>query len=97
MKTLSFISSASFIKNVQPSFTRVAVFVQKHIWSIVLLVGLVSKGIEIEHLGILLPVYFYTDFLKDFMELVKPLFCTSKNPFSADNMSALLVDKHFIC
>ncbi len=91
MKILDYISSASFIKNVQPSFTRVAVFVQKHIWSIVLLIGLVSKGIEIKHLGILLPVYYYTDFLKDFIDLVKPLFGTSKNLFSADNMSALFV------
>ena len=64
MEILKSISSASFIKNVQPSFTRVAVFVQKHIWSIVLLIGLVSKGIEIEHFGILLPVYYYTDFLR---------------------------------
>lgn len=91
MKILDYISSASFIKNVQPSFTRVVVFVQKHIWSIVLLIGLVSKGIEIEDFGILLPVYYYTDFLKDFIDLVKPLFGTSKNPFSADNMSALFV------
>lgn len=89
MKKIYFILSASFIKNVQPSWRRVAVFVQKHLWDIVLLIGLISRGIEIEHLGVLLPVYFYTDFFKDFRELLLSWLCTNKNPFSADKPSAL--------
>ena len=89
MRAFDYISSASFIKNVQPSRGRVAVFVRKHFWNIVLLVGLISRGIEIEHLGALLPVYFYTDFFKDFRELLRSLLCTSENPFSADKPSAL--------
>ena len=84
MKEFKYISSASFIKNVQPSLKKIAVFVLKHIWSITLLVGLVSKGIEIEHLGLLLPVYFYTDFFRDFLELLRSLFSTNQNPLSAD-------------
>jgi len=87
------ISSASFIKNVQPSFKRVAVFVQKHILNIALLVGLISRGIEIEHFGVLLPVYYYTDFFKDFRELLQSLLCTNENPFSADRPSALFYNK----
>ena len=89
MKKFYFILSASFIKNVQPSWRRVAVFVRKHLWDIVLLIGLISRGIEIEHLGALLPVYFYTDFFKDFRELLLSWLCTNKNPFSADKPSAL--------
>lgn len=95
MKPFNYISSASFIKNVQPSWRRVAVFVQKHFWNIVLLVGLISRGIEIEHLGALLPVYYYTDFFKDFRELLRSLLCTNENPFSADKPSALFEYKPY--
>lgn len=90
VKTLDYISSASFIKNVQSSWRNVAVFVRKHFWNIVLLVGLISRGIEIEHLVALLPVYYYTDFFKVFRELLRSLLCTIENPFSADKPSALL-------
>ena len=89
MKTFNYTSSASFIKNVQPSWRRVAAFVLKHFWNIVLLVGMISRGIEIEHLGALLPVYYYTDFFKDLRELLRSLLCTNENPFSADKPSAL--------
>lgn len=89
MKDKKCISSASFIKNVQPSLKKVAVFVQKQLWNIALLVGMVSKGFEIEHFGVLLPVYFYTDFFKDFLELLRSWFGTNENSLSADCPSAL--------
>lgn len=75
-----FISSASFIKNVQSSFIRVAEFVRKHIWDIVLLVGLVSKGSEIKEYGILLPIYYYTDFFRDILELLRNVWHKKKSP-----------------
>lgn len=85
MKTFNYISSASFIKNVQPSWRRVAAFVLKHFWNIVLLVGMISRGIEIEHLGALLPVYYYTDFFKDLRELLRSCFAQMKIPLAQIN------------
>ena len=80
MKNNFFISSTSFIKNVQSSFIRVAVFVRKHIWDIVLLVGLVSKGSDIKEYGILLPIYYYTDFFRDILELLRNVWHKRKSP-----------------
>lgn len=63
------ISSASFIKDVQPSIKKVGLFVRKHFWKIVVLTGVIDKLDDIVHYGWILPLYFFTDFLSDLCEL----------------------------
>lgn len=76
MKIKNYFSLTAFIKNVQSIKKKVGLFVQKHWLEIVILVGLISKGIEIYSLGFLVPFYVYTDFFQDFNDLIKGLFCT---------------------
>ena len=63
------ISSASFIKDVQPSNKKVGLFVRKHFWKIVVLTCVIDKLDDIVHYGWILPLYFFTDFLSDLCEL----------------------------
>lgn len=63
------ISSASFIKDVQPSIKKVGLFVRKHFWKIVVLTCVIDKLDDIVHYGWILPLYFFTDFLSDLCEL----------------------------
>lgn len=63
------ISSASFIKDVQPSIKKVGLFVRKHFWKIVVLTGVIDKLDDIVHYGWILPLYLFTDFLSDLCEL----------------------------
>lgn len=63
------ISSASFIKDVQPSIKKVGLFVRKHFWKIVVFTCVIDKLDDIVHYGWILPLYFFTDFLSDLCEL----------------------------
>lgn len=63
------ISSASFIKDVQPSIKKVGLFVRKHFWKIIVLTCVIDKLDDIVHYGWILPLYFFTDFLSDLCEL----------------------------
>lgn len=69
MNIIKMISSASFIKDVQPTIKKVGLFVRKHFWEIVVLAGVIDKLDDIVHYGWILPLYFFTDFLSDLREL----------------------------
>lgn len=69
MKITNSISSASFIKNVQPTINKVGLFVRKHFWELIVLVGVIDKLDNIFQYGCILPLYFFTDFLSDLREL----------------------------
>lgn len=76
MKIKNHFSLTAFIKNVQSITKTVGLFVQSHWWEIVILIGLVSKGLDIYSLGFLVPIYVYTDFFQDLNDLFRGLFCT---------------------
>lgn len=69
MKIHKTISSASFIKSVQPTLKKVGLFVRKHFWQLIVLIGIIDKFDEIFHYCWMLPLYFFTDFFLDFREL----------------------------
>ena len=83
MKILNIISSASFIKNVQPTINKVGLFVRKHFWELIVLVGVIDKLDDILHYGLILPLYFFTDFLSDVRELFGTP-CTRTNSFGVE-------------
>lgn len=83
MKILNSISSASFIKNVQPTINKVGLFVRKHFWELIVLVGVIDKLDDILHYGWILPLYFFTDFLSNVRELFGTP-CTKTNSFGVE-------------
>ena len=83
MKILKSISSASFIKNVQLTINKVGLFVRKHFWELIVLLGVIDKLDDILHYGWILPLYFYTDFLLNLRELCGAP-CTRTNSFGVE-------------
>ena len=69
MKIIIHFSLTAFIKNVQSARKKVGLFVQSHWWEIILLVGLIAKGVDIVSFGFLVPLYVFTDFFRDLREL----------------------------
>lgn len=92
MEILKSISSASFIKNVQPTINKVGLFVRKHVWELIVLLGIIDKLDEILHYGWILPLYFLTDFLLDLRELFGTP-CTRTNSFGVECDSAPFIVK----
>ena len=85
MKNINCFSLTAFIKNVWSTSKKVGLFVQKHLWNIILLVGVIGKVSDAISCNFIMPLYFYIDFFRDLRELLRECKC-------ARNTSALGVE-----